>query len=200
MSGTLLGFAAGVSPGPLLALVISETLTHGRREGMLVSMAPALTDVPIIAISIFIISRISGFDFLLGMISLAGAFFVGHLAYRNMVLRDVNAQLGSEKSRSLRRGLITNFLSPHPYLFWMTVGAPTVMKAYRMNFFAALAFLAGFYLFLIGSKILVALLVNSSRNFLRGGAYRIVIRATGIIMLFFALLLLRDGLIMLRLI
>ncbi len=189
-----------MSPGPLLALVISETLTHGRREGIRVSMAPALTDVPIIAISIFIISRISGSDVLLGMISLAGAFFVGHLAYRNMVLRDVNAQLGSEKSRSLRRGLITNVLSPHPYLFWMTVGAPTVIKAYRMNLFAALAFLTGFYLFLIGSKILIALLANSSRNFLRGGAYRIVIRATGIIMLFFAMLFLRDGMIMLKLI
>lgn len=200
VSGALLGLAAGVSPGPLLALVISETLTHSRREGVLVSVAPALTDAPIIAISLLIISSISRSDLLLGVISLAGASFAGYLAYGNMKLRNAHSQIDLVQPRSLSKGVITNLLSPHPYLFWMTVGAPYVIKASRANLFAAIAFMAGFYLLLIGSKILIALLVDSSKNFLRKKTYILMIRITGVIMLFFAILLLRDAVILIGLI
>jgi threonine/homoserine/homoserine lactone efflux protein len=39
-TGTLLGLAAGFAPGPLLVLVISETLKHNIKEGIKVSLAP----------------------------------------------------------------------------------------------------------------------------------------------------------------
>ena len=45
--GTLLGLAAGFSPGPLTVLVIGETLRHGLRSGLQVAIAPILTDIPI---------------------------------------------------------------------------------------------------------------------------------------------------------
>jgi threonine/homoserine/homoserine lactone efflux protein len=46
LSGAALGLSAGVTPGPLLALVIAQTLTHGPREGGKVALAPLLTDAP----------------------------------------------------------------------------------------------------------------------------------------------------------
>jgi threonine/homoserine/homoserine lactone efflux protein len=51
-AGTLLGLAAGFAPGPLLVLVISETLRHNIKAGIKVSIAPLITDVPIILISL----------------------------------------------------------------------------------------------------------------------------------------------------
>ena len=33
LSGLVVGLSAGASPGPLLSLVISETLNHGTRAG-----------------------------------------------------------------------------------------------------------------------------------------------------------------------
>ena len=49
IKGLVLGFAAGVLPGPMLGLVIRETLQHGRRAGYSVAMAPLITDAPTIS-------------------------------------------------------------------------------------------------------------------------------------------------------
>ena len=63
--GTLLGLAAGFSPGPLLVLVISETLRHTIKEGIKVSAAPLLTDIPILLVSLFILAGLSKVNVLL---------------------------------------------------------------------------------------------------------------------------------------
>jgi threonine/homoserine/homoserine lactone efflux protein len=52
--GTLLGLAAGFSPGPLTVLVIGETLRHGLRSGLQVAIAPILTDIPVILLSRYV--------------------------------------------------------------------------------------------------------------------------------------------------
>jgi threonine/homoserine/homoserine lactone efflux protein len=51
--GTLLGLAAGFSPGPLTVLVIGETLRHGLRSSLQVATAPILTDIPIILLIVY---------------------------------------------------------------------------------------------------------------------------------------------------
>lgn len=43
--GAVLGLSSGLSPGPLLALVISETLRHGVKAGVKVALAPIITDL-----------------------------------------------------------------------------------------------------------------------------------------------------------
>jgi threonine/homoserine/homoserine lactone efflux protein len=53
--GTVLGLAAGFAPGPLTLLVIRETLHHGFGAGVRVSLAPVLTDLPLIALSALLI-------------------------------------------------------------------------------------------------------------------------------------------------
>lgn len=199
VSGSLFGFAAGVSPGPLLALVITETLMHSRKEGILVAIAPVVTDVPIIAVTMYILSKLSNSDTILAILSLAGAVFIGYIAYESIMTRDVNLGIHQVKPQSIRKGVITNFLSPHPYLFWMTIGAPTVLKAFQVNIASAVSFIAGFYVLLVGSKVLIALLVDRSKNFLKSRTYIYIIRATGIILLCFAVLFLKDGLRMLGL-
>ena len=40
--GTILGLSAGFAPGPLLALVISETLQHDIKSGVKVALAPII--------------------------------------------------------------------------------------------------------------------------------------------------------------
>jgi threonine/homoserine/homoserine lactone efflux protein len=70
--GTLLGLSAGFTPGPLLTLVISETLQHDAKAGVKVALAPIATDLPIIILTVFILGRLSNFQAILGAISLAG--------------------------------------------------------------------------------------------------------------------------------
>ena len=194
VSGAIFGLAAGISPGPLLTLVISETLKHNRKAGIAVAIAPVLTDVPIVLISLYILAKLSQSHIVLGTISILGALFIGYLAYESIAVRGIEITAKEIGIKSLRRGVITNFLSPHPYLFWVMVGAPIVLKAYRMNFMSAVLFIFGFYFFLVGSKITVALMVDKSKSFLKSNAYLYTIRLLGVILLILAILFVRDGL------
>ncbi len=60
--GMVLGLSAGLSPGPLLALVISETVSKGLGAGIRIALAPLVTDLPVVAISFLLVSGLSGFD------------------------------------------------------------------------------------------------------------------------------------------
>ncbi|MBJ6723407.1 LysE family translocator [Geomonas sp. Red875] len=197
-AGVLLGISAGFSPGPLFALVLSQTLRHGIREGCKVAFAPLITDLPIILLTTLLLTRIAQFKPLLGFISLGGGVFLLTMAYgtfRSGGECDIDTQ---SAPKSLSRGILTNLLSPHPYLFWIAVGAPTILKGWSLAPMAAVSFVAAFSGCLIGSKLLLALLVGKSRRFLAGTTYRWVMRSLGAMLLVFAGLLFRDGITLLK--
>ncbi|MFZ3383059.1 MAG: LysE family transporter [Candidatus Methanoperedens sp.] len=191
--GIFLGFASGITPGPLLTLVISETLMKNKKEGIKVAISPIFTDIPIILITAFILLKISNFNLILGLISILGSIFLCYLAYGNIFFK--KPKTGHiERSKSLEKGMIVNLLNPHPYLFWFTVGAPTLLKARDVGVYAVILFIAGFYIFLVGSKILIVLIVERYRNFLKSRIYEYLIKLTGILLLFFAFVFLKEGL------
>ena len=74
-SGLIFGLAAGVSPGPLLTLVVQQTMRHGVREGVKVTAVPVITDVPIVEATVVAV-RAGNLQGGLGVISLAGAAFL----------------------------------------------------------------------------------------------------------------------------
>ncbi|MCU0588180.1 MAG: LysE family transporter [Syntrophobacteraceae bacterium] len=193
-SGILLGLSAGFSPGPLLALVISQTIRHGLREGVKVAMAPLVTDLPIILVSFLVLRRLAGSEPLLGVISLAGGVFVLRLAVDSLRAGVVSTQLPALSPRSLGRGALVNLLSPHPYLFWLTVGAPLMVKAWDESPPASAAFLVGFYLCLIGSKVLLAILSGKYGSRAGGRLRQWIPRFLGALLLIFAALLFSEGL------
>lgn len=198
VAGASFGLAAGVAPGPLLTLVMAETLRHNRKQGIMVSIAPILTDIPIIALSIYVLSRLSGSDIILGLISLLGASFIGYLAYGNITVKGVGVDTSEARPDSLRKGVITNVLSPHPYLFWITVGSPLLLKAYSASLSSCLMFLLGFYILLVGSKIVLAIIVDKSRSFLKSTAYLNIVRVLGLVLLVFSILFIKEGINLLR--
>jgi threonine/homoserine/homoserine lactone efflux protein len=93
-----------------------------------------------------------------------------------------------------------NALNPHPYLFWATVGAPFLLRSGQEGLPAPLLFLLGFYLFLVGSKVFLAIVVGKSRAFLTRKGYIWTMRFLGCLLGAFALFLLKDALFLLGLI
>lgn len=198
--GTVLGLSAGFSPGPLLALVISETLRHGMQAGVRVALAPIITDLPIILLTLLVLSKLSHFHNVLGVISLAGGLFILFMGWQSIRTRGIDMNIGDAAPKSLSKGVVANALNPHPYLFWFSVGAPAMAKALSLHINALLAFLVSFYAFLVGSKILLAVLVGRSRSFLTGRAYISTMRILGLILIVFALALFHEGLTLLKII
>jgi threonine/homoserine/homoserine lactone efflux protein len=193
--GVTLGLTAGLSPGPLLMLLISETIKQNRKAGILVACTPLITDLPIVLISIFVLQAISDYHFILGIISVLGALYLGYLAFENIRLKHFDPDIDELKSKSLKKGIITNFLNPNPYLFWMTIGAPTVLKGYRTGILLSLCFVIGFYIFLVGSKIIIALLVDRSKALIKSSLYVLLIKILGLLLLVFSLVFIKESLV-----
>lgn len=191
--GLLLGASAGFAPGPLLALVVAETLRHGISSGVKVALAPLITDAPIIILTVYILSRLSAFSTLLGVISLAGGLFVFYLGCKNFSAQKVDDTIRNSRPQSLLKGIVVNFLSPHPYLFWFSVGAPIVSRATAKGWGAPFAFIGSFYLCLVGAKIVLALITGRSASFLSGRIYIYIMRSLGVALMVLGLLLCRDG-------
>ena len=200
LAGAVLGLSAGISPGPLLALVVRETLTRGMGAGIKVSLAPLITDLPIVLASVLLLARLAEYRPVLGVISLTGACFLLFLAYESLSARGVSLDTAKTPAKSLQKGIAVNFLNPHPYLFWLTVGAPLLVKGFDATPFAPGLFLAGFYICIVGSKIGVAVVVEKSRAFFSGKTYGLALKIMGVALFVFAVLFFRDGLALLGII
>jgi len=194
VAGAVVGLTAGFLPGPLMVLVIGESLRYGTVAGVRASFAPLVTDAPMIVAALVLAHWVSDLEKLSGAIALVGAGVITLMALDSMRARPPEAARGEVRRRSLLRGAIVNATSPHPYLFWFTVGAPTILRASEAGMVWAIAFVAVFFTGLVGGKIVVAAVVGRSRHFISGGFYRWVTRLLGVLLLGFAAVLVRDGL------
>ena len=111
----------------------------------------------------------------------------------NIRIKNINTDFENVTSRSLTKGIIANTLSPHPYLFWLSVGSPMIIRAMKINTYSVIGFVSGFYVLLLGSKIIVAILVGRSKTFLNDKVYLYTIRFLGGILWIFATVLFYDG-------
>jgi len=200
VAAAVFGLSGGLSPGPLLTLVVSETLARGRNAGLAVSMSPLITDGPAIAAAVFLLGRVENSDAALGLISIAGGALLttyGIAGLRGAELKVEESEVERKVWASLGKGVSVNFLNPNPYLFWLTIGTPILLRAHESSWFFAIGFLVVFYLALVGSKCVLTILVARSRAVLRGRAYILVNRILAIALLVFAAVFIREGYLLL---
>lgn len=196
-AAAVFGLSGGLTPGPLLALVVAETLARGRRAGLAVAASPLITDGPIIALAVLLLGRIEDSGPALGIVSLAGGALLvsyGIAGLRGAPVEFEGARPDSRPWKSLAKGIAANFLNPSPYLFWLTIGAPMLLRAADHGWPFAATFLLVFYLGLVGTKVVLAVFVARSRNVLRGRAYLWANRILAVVLLVYATTFIREGL------
>lgn len=198
VAGLVLGLPAGFAPGPLLTVVITQTLRYGAAEGAKAGCAPLITDPPIIVLVVWILAGTASAT-ALGVLSVAGGAFIAWLGVQTMRSEtpDVDA-VDAAGARSLRDAVIVNALSPNPYLFWAAVGGPLTVRFARDSWTAAALFLVTFFALMTICKVATAYAIAASRAWLTGRAYRWTLVAMGVLLLGMGAWLVFDGLRMLR--
>lgn len=190
--GISLGLAAGLSPGPVMALVISETINHGRKEGIKVALALLVTDIPIILFTLLVLLYLKENNILFGFLSLFGGIFLAYLSKDNFRAAEMTPDI-RDRIGSFRKGILANLLNPAPYIFWLTIGTPVLLKGYEGSVLDPAMFILAFYICLVGSKVVVAWLVNKSRDFLRSSVFRWINFFLGVLLLLMAIKFVYDG-------
>lgn len=158
--GISFALSATTVPGPLTAYIVNTTLTQGWRKALLVVFSPLITDAPIIILMTFILGQLP--DDILKLIQIGGGVLLLVIArgawaqYQAGTTFDTaKAQPAEPVSMSWRRilatGVMMNYLSPGPYLFWATVNGPILVSALEISPLHALVFLVSFYgVFMLG--------------------------------------------------
>lgn len=163
MLGVVNGFVAAMQPGPFQTYLFSQTLRNGWRRTLPVVLAPLVSDGPIIALVLLVLSTVP--SWWVQLLQLVGGAFVLWLAlgiYRSW--RDFDAQQNSEQpaQQSVLRAALVNMLSPGPYIYWSLVTGPILLTGWRETPFNGLGLLFGFYLTMVVSLVGLVLLCASA--------------------------------------
>jgi threonine/homoserine/homoserine lactone efflux protein len=194
--GLSMGLGAGISPGPLLALVVTASLRSGLAGGLRVALSPFITDLPIITLSVLLVDLLpSGALRWVGTVGGLVVIWMGVETLRPVRHAALPAEAGEpgEPRRELWRGVAANALNPHPYLFWATVGGPALVSGWRISPAHALAFLVPFYMLLVGSKMAIAWLVSRQAGGLSLIWYRWALAGCGLLLLAMGALLIYQA-------
>lgn len=180
------GFAAAVQPGPLQTYLISQALLKGWRKSLLSALAPLISDGPIIALCVLVLSQVPvGFQ---RFLYIAGGSFVLYLAYGTYKSwQDFDAQLPSSESSSqgsLLKAALTNVLAPGAYLFWTLATGPILIRGWRETPIHGISLLVGFYVTMILSLALLIIIFGSAHQ-LGPKVSRTLLGVSAIALLFF---------------
>ncbi|GAA2871710.1 hypothetical protein GCM10010517_32010 [Streptosporangium fragile] len=194
--GLSLGAGAGLSPGPLLSLVITASLRGGFPAGLRIACVPVLSDLPLVVLSIVAVGALP--ELLVTVLSVAGGLYVVHLGVATVrESRAAEPPAPGEKApgsaREVARAIVVNMLNPHPWIFWITVGAPISVAAWNAGPAHALAFVAGFYTVMIGAKAALAAAVGLGRHRLGRRGYRALLAGSGLLLTGAGVLLVLQG-------
>jgi threonine/homoserine/homoserine lactone efflux protein len=160
------GFAAVVQPGPFQTYLIYQTLSRGWRLALPSSLAPLVSDGPIILLSLLLLSQMPGW--LQRLLSVAGGLFIIYLAYsalrawRDFDNRDRTATFST--GRSLFKAAMINALSPFPYIYWTLVTGPILLEGWHQSPAKGICFLVSFYIAIVlGSASIVMTFGTAAR-------------------------------------
>lgn len=167
VQGISFGFAAAAQPGPFQTYLISQSLARGWRRTLIAAFAPLVSDAPVIAICLFVLSQIPAwFE---RFLHLASGMFLVYLAlgaYKAWKTFDSNlpsTELVNQKS--LLNASLVNLLSPGPYLFWSLITGPILLASWRESPSLGISFLLGFYTAFTSSLISLIVVFGVMRQF-----------------------------------
>jgi len=155
--------------------------------------APLFTVLPIIAVFMFVLSKFSGCPVVIGAISMIGALFLAKTAYDLWNAPPIEIPTDSTNPGSIWRGVVTNILNPHPYLFWLTIGAPMILENGSSVFASTSVFVLTMFSAMIGTKLVIAWIAKEFRPMLRTAGYIWLLRISSIALIWIAITFVQES-------
>lgn len=187
-AGTMLGVVEGLKPGPLLTMVIRETLSDGLRAGVWTAAAPIFSDGPLVILSFFAAAWIATNPSVLLAITVAGALFLAKMGLECFRLDPPVINLGDVgvPTTSFLRGVMVNLLNPNAYVFWFLIGGPLMASVVEEEWLAPVAYALSFLITLVFTKAGVAYAVHRASDGISETTYKFLLGGCGAVMLGFS--------------
>jgi threonine/homoserine/homoserine lactone efflux protein len=166
LQGITFGFAAAVQPGPFQTYLMSRALHHGWRRTLPAALAPLVSDGPIILLALLVLNSIP--SWWERVLQTAGGLFLLYLAFGTFkAWRSFKAgsPASSESgSMTLLKAALVNLLNPNPYLGWMLVMGPLLMRGWREAPLYGITLVIGFYGTIVLGGAAIVILFSTARG------------------------------------
>lgn len=152
--------------GPLQTYIISRSLTKGWKKSLPAAFAPLVSDGPIIALCLLVLSQVP--EWFQKFLYTAGGLFLLYLAFgaykswKNFTAHTPTAETSAQQS--VLKTAFVNVLSPGPYIFWSVVTGPTLVRGWHETPVLGMSFLLGFYVTFILFLMLIIVGFGTMRN------------------------------------
>jgi threonine/homoserine/homoserine lactone efflux protein len=186
------GLIAGFKPGPLGIFVLHQTMSRGLFHGFMSSLAPIVTDGPIILVALFLMTKLQDLRWFTSGISILGALYLIYIAYKILKSPDsMNpSQSQGKEVSSLTTAIKINFLSPAPYLFWFTIGSGYLVNGTPWE---AAIFIMCMLFSLCTSKFVIAFAIRKLGERFSAHIYAMIMKSLAFPLFLFSVQLLYSG-------
>src|SRR2546423_4678715 len=126
LAGMGIGLSLGAPPGPVNAIIASQTVTRSWRAGFLVGVGATTADTIFLAIAFLARTAVAGIGPYVPFIALLGAGVMVYFAWSAVrswrQAPNILESKPDEHTKSYMTGLSVNITSPYPILWWLTAG------------------------------------------------------------------------------
>lgn len=195
LAAVTFGLVAGLKPGPLGVFVIHETLANGLRRGFLSSLAPLVTDGPIILLCLLLSFYVSDINWFVPLVSIAGSLYLAKLSVKIYCAPKIIHPNKGGAAFGFYTAIKINLLNPSPYLFWFTIGGSYILLGTVAE---AGVFIVCALSSLCLTKYAVAYCIKLLGQRFNPKTYSMLLRSLALPLLFFSAQLMFSGVTQLR--
>lgn len=195
-----MGLAVAAVPGPIIVLMIAETLRKGYLAGLSVVLGPITVDALVMIPLALILQPALVLKPVQMGIGLAGGAFLVFLGFNTirqahgepMKLPDAQANPNNQGIflNSYRKSLVAHLLNPFGYVFWATAGSSFIKQAISsVGLAGAVLFPLSFWLGALVIEAIALFFSAKGKEVLSSAAYQTVLYVCGVILVAFGILL-----------
>tara|TARA_Y100000031_G_scaffold103122_1_gene113064 strand:- start:170 stop:802 length:633 start_codon:yes stop_codon:yes gene_type:complete len=189
-SGFVFGAGNAIAPGPLSVIILSQTLRRGFWSGFVCALAPLVSDIFIIGLSLTLLAGLPEGSLLFDGLHILGGLFILHLAW-GMWKGSTQPKEQKQAARPFLQAVFVNLLNPYPYMFWITIGSRYIAAEGALQKDGAF-FLSSFYLSFLAVKVVMMGLVLGGGRLLGSKGHNLANKGFAVLLLGFGLWFLWD--------
>jgi len=149
-AAVILGSFAGLAPGPYTTMVAGTALEKGFRAGLRLAFAPLATDIVPMLLTAVVLDRLSWTA--LTVLGIAGGVLIGAVGVRFLRRHGRTYGRGGTgpsplggQSATFGHVVLTTILSPAPWLFWLVVASPLLLRSWARSPGEGIAFASALF-------------------------------------------------------
>lgn len=190
LTAFVLGLFAGLAPGPYTTMVAGTALERGFKAGAVLALTPLITDIPPLLFSAFLLEHL-GWTALTVLGIVGGAvilvvgvrFLRGHKKGALIAAPPVEGDPQPPRRRqSAQVGhvIVSTLVNPSPWVFWLVVASPLLLRAWNRSATEGLLFVAVLFTTNISTASSLAWIASHSRKLLNPDWQRRALKLVGV--------------------